>query len=110
MPFYSVRVAPGWTWDRAQVAGREFTKAAPVRVNESEMNDEIRKSPLLVVEFVPDPEHTPEPPTPEASNALTDPEPTAETPPMASPSEEPPPKPQRVRKPKPPNYPAPKST
>ena len=53
MKRYRVRLDPKkWRWPAAQVAGREFTRE-PVELQEVELTEEIRNSPLLVVEELP---------------------------------------------------------
>jgi len=53
MKRYRVRLAPKkWRWPTAQVAGREFTRE-PMELQEVELTEEIRNSPLLVVEELP---------------------------------------------------------
>lgn len=75
MPANDVRVVPDCRWDRVQVGGREFTRFEAVRLGEAELTDEIRNSPLLLVEQVGEPvppadqparsaESTPEPAEP----------------------------------------------
>jgi pyruvate/2-oxoglutarate dehydrogenase complex dihydrolipoamide acyltransferase (E2) component len=51
MAQYRVRVREDWRWDRAQVAGREFTKAGEV-LAEGHINEEMRRSPLLEIEEI----------------------------------------------------------
>jgi pyruvate dehydrogenase E2 component (dihydrolipoamide acetyltransferase) len=51
MARYRVRVREDWRWDRAQVAGREFTKAGEV-LAEGHVNEEMRQSPLLEIEEI----------------------------------------------------------
>jgi pyruvate/2-oxoglutarate dehydrogenase complex dihydrolipoamide acyltransferase (E2) component len=51
MARYLVRVREDWCWDRAQVAGREFTKAGEV-LAEGHINEEMRRSPLLEIEEI----------------------------------------------------------
>lgn len=46
---YEVRVREDYPWGTARVGGRMFAKAEATPVPESEMTDEIRNSPLLVV-------------------------------------------------------------
>lgn len=53
MNSFNIRVKPDFTFDRVQVAGREFLKR-DTRIAEQELNDEIRNSPLLIVEPIAD--------------------------------------------------------
>lgn len=62
MQFYSVKVKPDSRWQSVRVAAREFTKAG-VTLQESELNDEIKNSPLLDITPVDEPALTPEPET-----------------------------------------------
>lgn len=48
---YRVRLKEDWRWPTAQVQGREFTKES-MELQEVEVTEEIRNSPLLVVEEV----------------------------------------------------------
>ena len=45
---YRVRLRENWRWGTVQVAGREFTKAG-VELQEAELTEEIRNSPLLEI-------------------------------------------------------------
>jgi len=50
MKWYRVQLNPEkWRWPTAQVAGRESARE-PVVLQEVELTDEIRNSPLLIVE------------------------------------------------------------
>ena len=51
MKRYRVQLDPEYRWPTAQVNAREFTKT-PVVLQEVELTEEIRNSPLLVVEEV----------------------------------------------------------
>ena len=46
---YNVRVREDYRWRKARVSGREFTKDVEV-LSEQFINDEMRASPLLVIE------------------------------------------------------------
>jgi len=63
---YRVCVNSDYRWAMATVGGRHFTKHAAVEIQESDMTEEIRQSPILdVVEIVlesdPEPEQKAEP-------------------------------------------------
>jgi hypothetical protein len=60
--YYRITVKPDYRWANVRVSGRNFSKASIEDLNETEVNEEILNSPLLVVEKVePEPEPSPEP-------------------------------------------------
>lgn len=74
MNSFNIRVKPDFTYDRVQVAGREFLKSN-TRLAEHELNTEIRNSPLLIVEPIADP----------ASTVIAPIEPPSDVPPLSEP-------------------------
>ncbi len=47
---YKVTVDPGYRWSVVTVAGRHFSKRTVTEIQEGDMTEEIRNSPLLKVE------------------------------------------------------------
>jgi pyruvate/2-oxoglutarate dehydrogenase complex dihydrolipoamide acyltransferase (E2) component len=63
---YNVRVRADYRWPRVRVSGREFSTAGEV-INGALLNEEMRASPLLEIEAIPEP--APEPEGVDATNA-----------------------------------------
>jgi hypothetical protein len=53
---YKVRVTESYRWTVATVGGRHFTKIVPVEIQDVDMTDEIRTSPILEVVKMPQPD------------------------------------------------------